>query len=152
MTLPERTPERDTGVKPKSLFDCAQEEAEKHRYVESMKKGMDLGFEAIADWQKKYWTVWLRHRWVEHLLGMECWEEFPAGKFACLDSLRHRYKEAVEMITNMARKGMENLNIVIEAGETRLDTDTVVNILDVLSLNDYRCTHSCFEFGGFSTP
>jgi len=146
MTLPERIPVDDNLKAPRSLFACAQEEAEKHRYIESMKKGMDLGFAAIADWQKKYWLVWLRHRWVEHLLGMECWDEFPAEKFACLDSLQDRYSEAVDIITNMARQGMENLNIVIEAGEMRLDTDTVVGILDVLSLNDYRCRRFCFEF------
>ncbi|NQT87175.1 hypothetical protein HQ560_10450 [bacterium] len=148
--MPERAPKRDNATMPKSLFKFALQEAEQHKYVESAKAGEDLGFDAIDDWQQRYWTVWLRHRWVEHLLGMECWEEFQAEKFGCLKALRNRYSEAVETITNMARKGMENLNIVVQAGDTPIDTDTVVRILDILSLNDHRCTRFCFKFADFT--
>ena len=139
-----QAPETRT-LTPRSLFELAWQEAQQHKYVESQKAGEDLGFDAIDAWQRDHWTVWLRHRWMEHLLGLVCWEEFEFEEFGTLASLQDAYSDVFEPVADRALQGDENLDIVVWAGSNRLELDTVIDILGAMDLNKYRCTRCCLR-------
>jgi hypothetical protein len=131
---------------PNSLFREALQEAERHKYLESQKAGRDLGPGAIEDWQRRHWTIWLRHRWLEHLLGATCWEEFEPERFGRLAALLGGHRDILDHVANMIRRGAENLDIIWWAAFERRDLGTVLRILTELRLNDIRCTRHCIDF------
>lgn len=131
---------------PRSLFREALQEAERHKYLESEKAGRDLGPGAIEDWQRRHWTLWLRHRWLEHLLGVTCWEEFEPQCFGRLAALFDSHRGVLGHVADMVRNGSENLDILWWAAFERRDLPTVQRILMELGLNNIRCTHQCLDF------
>ncbi len=135
------------SVTPDSLYHKAQEEADRHKYIESQKAGHDLGPAAIEDWQRRHWTIWLRHRWLEHLLGVACWQEFEPERFGRVGTLFAAHRDVLERVAEMIRGGSENLDIIWWAARVRHDLPTVLRILTELRLNDIRCSRRCIDFG-----
>ena len=133
----------------KSLFQTAVRAAEEHRYFESERAGHDVGYAAIDEWQQRHWTIWLRHRWVEHVLGETCWEEFERERFGRLRSLFAATPGLLDEVIAQVRQGAENIDVVCWAAAERRDMDVVVRILAELRLNEIRCTRACFAFAQF---
>ena len=131
---------------PDSLYQKAQEEADRHKYLESQKAGHDLGPAAIEDWQRRHWTLWLRHRWIEHLLGLACWAEFDPEHFGRLTALFGARRDLLDHVAEMILRGAENLDIIWWAAFERRDLATVLRILTELRLNDIRCSRHCIDF------
>ena len=132
-----------------SLFEEALAEARRHKYIESQKAGRDLGTEAIEDWHRRHWTIWLRHRWLEHLLGERCWQEFEPWRFGRLKALFATHAALMEEVTEMVRRGAENMDILWWAAREGRTLAVVVRMLIELRLNEIRCTRSCFAFAKF---
>lgn len=130
---------------PQSLFHDAIEEAERYKYLESEKAGRDLGPGAIEDWQRRHWTIWLRHRWLEHLLGVRCWEEFEPERFGRLAALFATQRDTLDHVADLVRHGAENLDIIWWAAFERRDLPTVLRVLAELCLNDVRGTRHCID-------
>jgi hypothetical protein len=133
-------------VQTKSLFQCAVTAAQEHKYFESQRAGHDVGARAINEWQQRHWTVWLRHRWVEHLMGETCWEEFERERFGRLRALFSASPDLLAEVIDQVRQGAENVDVLRWAALERRDIDTVVRILCELRLNEIRCTRACFAF------
>jgi hypothetical protein len=132
-------------VRRQSLFQEALGEAERHKYLESEKAGHDLGQSAIEDWHRRHWTIWLRHRWLEHLLGTTCWEEFEPERFGRLRALFGAHARLLDEIIERVRRGAENIDILCWAAVERRDMDAVVRMLIELRLNEIRCTRYCLS-------
>ena len=135
----------------RSLFREALTEAERHKYLESEKAGRDLGHAAIDDWQRRHWTIWLRHRWMEHLLGVQCWEEFDRGRFGQLRALFAAEASLLDEVVVRVGRGAENADILWWAATEKRDIRTVVRMLIELRLNEIRCTRHCFAFARSSS-
>ena len=133
-------------MKEESLFQEAQAEAERHRYLESERAGCDLGLDAIDDWHRRYWTMWLRHRWLEHLLGLRCWEELEAWRFGRLRDLFPDHPALLDEIASLVRRGAENTDILWWAAKERRHLPTVMAILTEMRINEIRCSRNCFIF------
>ena len=131
---------------PENLFREASQEAERHKYLESEKAGRDLGPAAIEDWQRRHWTLWLRHRWLEHLLGVACWEEFEPERFGRLRALFGAHARLLDEIIDRVRRGAENIDILCWAAIERRDLSAVLRVLTELRLNETRCTRHCIDF------
>jgi len=129
-----------------SLFAKARREANQHKYFESQKAGHDLGHDAIEDWHRRHWTVWLRHRWVEHLMGTACWEEFEPQRFGRLKNLFASHAPLLDEVIEQVRRGAENIDVLCWASAERRDLPTVIRMLIELRLNEIRCTRFCVEF------
>jgi hypothetical protein len=121
-------------------------EAERHKYLESQKAGQDLGEGAIVDWHRRHWTLWLRHRWLEHLLGFTCYEEFEPERFGRLQGLYGHHDGLLHEVADMVRRGAENTDILWWAARLDKDVRAVVRMLIELRLNEIRCTRRCFAF------
>jgi len=128
------------------LFEEAVAEAERHKFLESQKAGRDLGHGAIDDWQRRHWTVWLRHRWIEHLLGLRCWEEFEPWRCGRLRTLFPDQEPLLAELAEKVRGGAENADMLWWAAKTHRDIRLVVAILIEMDINDIRCCRGCFAF------
>ena len=137
-------------MRPQSLFRMARREAEQHKYLESQRAGRDLGTSAIEDWHRRHWTIWLRHRWIEHLLGAACWEEFERERFGRLPSLFATHAALLDEVIERVRRGAENIDVLCWAAANRCDMGAVVRMLIELRLNEIRCTRFCFAFSTLS--
>jgi hypothetical protein len=133
-------------MKEESLFQEAQAEAERHKYLESERAGCDLGEEAIDDWHRRHWTLWLRHRWLEHLLGLRCWEELEAWRFGRLRDLFPDHAALLDEIAGLVRRGAENTDILWWAAKEGRPLPTVMAILTEVRINEIRCSRNCFIF------
>lgn len=136
-------------VKARSLLEASLEAAREHKYLESEKAGRDLGLGAIEEWQRRHWTIWLRHRWVEHLLGESCWEEFEPERFGRLRTLFAARAALLDQVLAQVRHGAENLDILCWAVAERQDLDSVQRMLVELRLNEIRCIHACLGYATF---
>lgn len=120
-----------------SVFQAAFEEARRHRWIESEKRGYDLGESAFLDWYEQHWNIFVRYRHVEHLIGERRWPEFGRRSFGVL-----RHAMVVDWLTceivDRYQAGGENLDIINWAMDEGHDSDAVFECLEVININDAR--------------
>jgi hypothetical protein len=122
-------------VKVLSLYEEGLREAERHKWIESQKRGVDLGDWALTDWYRRYWPLFCRLKCLEHLSGSRSWREFAPEDFGLVGTLIREEDLLLEMILDRAHAGMENLAILVWAQEWGLPLDRVIYILEQLNLN-----------------
>ena len=122
----------------KNLFEEATREAYRHKWIESEKAGYDLGDAAIADWHQRYWHIFTRERWVQHLRGKVFWNELDNDDFGFLTRCFHGKKELVDLIASKIETGGENLDIIEWAVAQGMNMSGVVDVLKRLDINRRR--------------
>ncbi len=122
----------------RSIFEEAEREAHRHKWIESEKAGRDLGYEAIRDWHNTYWRTFCRERWCEHVQGEIFWTELDNGDFGLLNYKFHHNTNLVREITDRLKASAENLDIVQWAVDNDIDTSDVIQILNILDINARR--------------
>lgn len=121
-----------------SLHEQAFCEAERHKWIESQKRGCDLGDGAIHEWYRLYWRDYCRRKRLEHLRGECCFEEFGVGHFGDLTPLIDRHDPLVDRIIDMVDAGMENLDVINWALDRRIEIDRVLEVLILVDVNEAR--------------
>ncbi|MEA2631712.1 MAG: hypothetical protein QOE66_1931 [Chloroflexota bacterium] len=121
----------------KSVHDQGEQEAKRHKWIESEKAGRDLGEWAIRCWVREHWNGFLRARWLEHLQGRTFWIELDHNDFGLL---RCEFQDSalIEEILARLKAGQENLNVLVWALENGLAMDDVLEILEALDINSRR--------------
>ncbi len=120
-----------------SLVDLGLAEAMRHKWIESERAGRDLGEAALIDWARRFWTPYLRARWVEHVEGQARWRELDHCPFGVVPRLPCE-NSAVQWVLHLLREGKENLDIVISAHGSRQPIEPVQNVLAKLDINAAR--------------
>lgn len=123
---------------PKSIHAAAQEEARRHKWIESQKHGRDLGDTALREWYRLHWHDYCRNCHIEHLDGKQPWQEFDPRVFGHLLELMKSKDVLLERILDRICEGQENLEIVQWALEYSLPMDRVIRILEQLNVNAAR--------------
>jgi hypothetical protein len=120
-----------------SVHDQGEQEAKRHKWIESEKAGRDLGEWAIRCWVREHWNGFLRARWLEHLQGRTFWIELDHNDFGLL---RREFQDSalIEEILARLKAGQENLNVLVWAIENGLAMDDVLEILEALDINSRR--------------
>lgn len=131
---------RASALRRRSLLDEARREAEVHKWIESQKRGWDLGDWAVRDWFDRYWSDFCRHRLMEHLSGQVFWAEFTERKFGLLQQFPLASELVYRTVVNYMYSGMENLLILNLAMDSDLPLPTVRYILGQIDMNDERIT------------
>jgi hypothetical protein len=131
---------RELAVRRRSVLDEAWREAEAHKWIESQKRGWDLGDWAVRDWFDRYWSEFCRHRLMEHLAGKEFWVEFTERKFGLLQQFPLAQELVYQTVIECMYSGMENLLIINLSLESDLSLSTVRQILGQIDMNDERLT------------
>jgi hypothetical protein len=122
-----------------SLHDRSREEANKHKWIESEKRGCDLGEEAIRQWIQKHWNGYLRDRWIEHLQGKHFWIELSTDDFGLLERCPIRSTHLGEIVAMLKdRERGENLYIIGWAIDRDLPMEEVLQILEYVDVNSAR--------------
>jgi hypothetical protein len=133
------TPIRE-GLRPGvrlSVHHQGEEEAKRHKWIESEKAGRDLGESAIRCWVREHWNGFLRARWLEHLQGKNYWIELDHDDYGLLERA-FRESPLIGAIVNRLIEGEENLEILVWAIDERLPMDDVIEILEALDINSRR--------------
>jgi hypothetical protein len=120
-----------------SVHDQGEQEAKRHKWIESEKAGRDLGEWAIRCWVREHWNGFLRARWLEHLQGRTFWIELDHNDFGLLGR-EFQDSELIEEILGRLKAGQENLNVLIWAIENGLPMEDVLEILEALDINSRR--------------
>jgi len=120
-----------------SVHLIGEEEAQRHKWIESEKAGRDLGEWAIRCWVREHWNGFLRERWLEHLQGRTFWIELDHNDFGLLQKA-FRGSPLIEDILAMLKSGLENLNVLNWAIDNDLPIEEVLVILETLDINSRR--------------
>jgi hypothetical protein len=120
-----------------SVHRIGEEEAQRHKWIESEKAGRDLGEWAIRCWVREHWNGFLRERWLEHLQGRNFWIELDHNDFGLLQR-EFQDSEVIEDILEMLKGGRENLNVLNWALDNHLPMDEILEILEMLDINSRR--------------
>ena len=121
-----------------SIFEAAYLDACRHRWIESQKRGCDLGDFAIRDWYQRFWWTFLRYRHSEHILGNYRWDEFPQRSFATARPLLDGNDQLAATIIGLYLEGFENLDIISWANRSGHHFDSVYECLLLINMNDAR--------------
>jgi hypothetical protein len=119
------------------VHDQGEEEAKRHKWIESEKAGRDLGESAIRVWVREHWNGFLRARWLEHLQGWTYWIELDHNDFGLLQR-EFCDSPVINEIVNRLKAGEENLEVLVWALDERLPMDQVLEILEALDINSRR--------------
>lgn len=122
-----------------SVYEDGDQEAARHKWIQSEKAGRDLGEEAEREWMQRHWSGYLRARWIEHLQGKCFWMELDRGDYGLL---KRRFQDdqalLVDRILDRLKAGQENLDVIRWALDFGIPTAAVIHILEVLDINSRR--------------
>jgi hypothetical protein len=131
----------DTAVQAspcKSVYEEAQKEADCHKWIESQKRGRDLGETALKEWYCLHWPAYCRKRRLEHLKGRRRWREFGDDNFGQLFDLILEGDLLVDRILDRVDAGWENLEIINWSLDWGLPMPRVLDLLVQVDVNRAR--------------
>lgn len=134
------------GVATFSIYDDWEREADIFKWIESEKAGCDLGEECIRQWVNKFWWIYLRARWVEHLQGVRFWLEMDCKDFGLLKREFHDQPILLDRILDRLKSGQENLHIIQWAIDWKIPMEPVMQILRALDVNSCRLVNRFHTF------
>ncbi len=137
LVAPCRVSAADT-VSRASLYEEAWREVQVHKWIESERRGHDLGDHAIRDWWQRHWPHYCRRKRIEHIAGRKAWREFDEEAFGCLYILILAGDLLVDRILDHLDGGSENLCVINWAIEYGLPTARVLDILEQIDVNRAR--------------
>ncbi len=118
-----------------SVYDQAWREAFCHKWIESQKRGFDLGWAAIKDWDDRHFKKFYRWCHWQHLRGRQFFEEFPDEHFNRVMDPRD---EIEQLVIGQFWNGLENLDIFNCALGCGCPTARVRVVLSGLRINEAR--------------
>src|SRR3954451_18271926 len=120
-----------------SVHVQGEQEAKRHKWIESEKAGRDLGEWAIRCWVRQHWNGFLRERWLEHLEGRAFWIELDHDDFGLLQR-EFRDSALIGEILGRLKAGQENLDVLNWAIDHDLEMQEVLEILETLDIHSRR--------------
>ena len=121
-----------------SVYEEGTKEAQKHKWIESQKRGYDRGQLAILEWFQVHWPGFVRSCKLEHSRGYRRWVEFQQESFGSLSDLIEQNDLLAELIIDRICSGCENLDILLWAQNWGLPSQKVVWILSQIDINAAR--------------
>lgn len=143
------------GLIPKSVYDDAHREAEKHKWIESKHAGCDLGQSAIEDWYRKFWKKYCRARRIEHLSGEQQWLEFDEREFGQMYEMIQAGNPQLDDLIHRIEDGWENLQFMLwmhQERKTREEIDGIIDLLEIININIARLDRNQHHAAGESQP
>ncbi|MDA3959916.1 MAG: hypothetical protein PF961_03930 [Planctomycetota bacterium] len=124
-----------------SLTAHALAEIERHRWIESEKKGHDVGPSAYEEWLTQCWNGWVRSKLLEHMYGWRCWSAFRSELHGLLRRgtvERHVSNEVLHRVAWILGHGGENLDVIDWAVEHTSEVQNVLWLLEQIDINAAR--------------
>jgi hypothetical protein len=121
-----------------SLHAEGEQEALRHKWIESERAGRDLGEACIQCWVQEHWNGFLRSRWLKHLQGETFYYELEGRDFGLLQKRFCDKTNLLNQILNRLIKGQENLDVIVWSIDTGLPFEPIHEILEALDINSRR--------------
>ena len=122
---------------------AADHAAQKHLDWERL--SYDVVETASEHWRRRFWRLWFRGHWVEHILGEKYWIEMGGDNFRMLWRAEALNELLVSRVADRLIVGWENLGIIFWASDWGLDLDAVIAILKKININDVRVNGKSIE-------
>lgn len=119
------------------MYHAAADYAAK-KHLDWERFSYDIEETASEDWKRRFWRLWFRVRWVEHLLGDRYWIEMGEQNFGVLRRGEPHNPMLVSRVADRLIAGWENLNIILWASDWGLDLEEVIAVLKKININDVR--------------
>ena len=123
---------------PQSVYDSAQDEADRHKWIESQKRGCDLGRQAQEDWYQRFWHNYCRAKRLEHLTGHQQWVEFADHEFGQMYQHVVSGNQLLTRILEKIEAGAENLDIICWGHDEQLPMAELLTMLEMVNINIAR--------------
>lgn len=119
------------------------------KYLDWERLSYDIEPTASEHWRRRYWRLWFRGHWVEHVLGQCYWLEMGDENFGIFERGERHNPLLVERVADRLIVGWENLGIILWASDWALDLREVIEILKKLNINHVQVNgQSIDEFWG----
>lgn len=131
----------DQSPAAQSVYEAARREAEIYKWLESEKRGHDVGEKAIEDWYRRFWNKYCRSRRVEHLAGEQQWVEFAVHEFGCMYAMLTAGDRVLEDLIDRFERGWENLDFaewVHDEQKSRGQIEEIIYLLEMININIAR--------------
>lgn len=132
---------REDGTVVHSITAHALCAMERHKWIESEKRGCDLGDSALSDWIDRHWRSFVRSKLIEHLYGMRCWSAFDESDYGLLARSSVQYHiphDQLEIISGILADGGENLDVINWALQFDHPLEPVLWLLERIDINAKR--------------
>jgi len=119
------------------------------KYLDWERLSYDIEPTASEHWRRRYWRLWFRRHWVEHVLGQRYWLEMGDENFGIFQRGERHNPLLVERVADRLIVGWENLGIILWASDWALDLHDVIEIIKTLNINHVQVNgQSIDEFWG----
>ena len=115
------------------------------KYLDWERLSYDIEPTASEHWRRRYWRLWFRGHWVEHVLGQRYWLEMGGENFGIFQPGGGHNPLLVERVADRLIVGWENLGIILWASDWGLDLDEVIDILKKLNINHVQVNGQSIE-------
>lgn len=132
----------DIVVTHHDLFEDAELEADREKWIKSEQAGYDLGDEAKKRWVREHWHSFVRSRLFEHLNGQKYFKTFGKQDFGLLKRGFKEDQQLLDSIVEQFKAGHENLNVIQWAHKKNMPIDRVLQILVAININRCRIYHT----------
>jgi len=137
------------GVEKHSVLHHAAADYAAQKFLDWERLSYDIEPTASEHWRKRYWRLWFRAHWVEHVRGQRYWIEMGHDNFGMFAGAEAHDPLLVERVADRLIVGWENLGIILWASDWGLSLDNVIEILKKLNINHVRVNdQSVEEFWG----
>ena len=134
-----------TAVERHSVLHHAATDYAAQRYLDWERLSYDIEPTTSEDWRRRYWRLWFRGHWVEHIRGTHYWIEMGDENFGMFAGDEHHDPLLVERVADRLIVGWENLGIILWASDWGLKLDEVIEILKKLNINHVQVNGKSIE-------
>tara|TARA_R110002020_G_scaffold387992_1_gene598699 strand:- start:499 stop:975 length:477 start_codon:yes stop_codon:yes gene_type:complete len=128
-----------------SLHQEGAREADRYKWIESEKRGHDVGWHAVNDWYRKHWLRYCREKRIEHVMGQRRWEEFSDNPSSYVLELIQSNDLLFERVLDRLICDWENLDIIAWGVNWGICTKRIISILEELDINSARFDPPCLD-------
>ena len=139
------SPATSGRVEKHSVLHHAAVDYAAQKYLDWERLSYDIEPTASEHWRRRYWRLWFRGHWVEHVLGQRYWLEMGGENFGIFQPGGGHNPLLVERVADRLIVGWENLGIILWASDWGLDLDEVIDILKKLNINHVQVNGQSIE-------
>jgi hypothetical protein len=116
------------------MYHAAADYAAK-KHLDWERLSYDIEQTTSEHWRRRFWRLWFRARWVEHLLGEKHWIEMGEEHFGLLKRDGTYNPVLVSRVADRLIVGWENLGLILWATDWGLDIQQIIEILKKININ-----------------
>lgn len=128
-----------------SIMHHAASDYAAQKHLDWERLSYDIVETASENWRRRFWRLWFRGHWVEHILGEKYWIEMGHENYGLLKQGQPHNVVLVQRVADRLIVGWENLGIILWASDWGFDLNEIIEILKKININDVRVNGQSIE-------